>query len=47
MIEKIRCLFKGLCTHFFNGCSVCSGFARHFAKTVAQILRGGSTYKKS
>lgn len=47
MIEQARRLFKGLCAHFFDGCSICSGFARHFAKTVVQILKGGNTYKKS
>ena len=47
MIEKISCLFKGLCTHFVSGCSICSGFARHIAKTVVQILKGGDSNKKS
>lgn len=47
MIEKARCLFKGLCSHFFNGCSICAGFAKHIAKTVVQILKGDDNYKKS
>ncbi len=46
MIEKIIRLFKGLGAHFFDGCAICSGFARHIAKTVVQILKGDVTYKK-
>lgn len=47
MLDKISRLFKGLCSHFINGCSICSGFARHIAQTVVQILKGGDTNKKS
>ncbi len=47
MIEKIRYFIKALFLHFVNGCDICSGFARHFAKTVVQILKGGNNYKKS
>ncbi len=46
MIEKIVCLLKGIASHFIGGCSICSGFARHFAKTVVQILKGGDTNKE-
>ena len=41
MIEKVVRLLKGLGAHFISGCSICSGFVRHFAKTVVQILKGG------
>lgn len=46
MFEKTRRLFKGLCSHFFSGCSICSDFARHFAKALVQILRGGDSNKE-
>ncbi len=47
MIEKIIYLFKGIFSHFFGGCNICAGFARHIAKTVVQILKGGDTNKES
>ena len=47
MFEKVSCLIKGLCSHVFNGCAVCGGFARHIAKTVVQILKGGDKNEKS
>lgn len=44
MVEKIIRVFKGLGKHFFNGCTICAGFARHITKTMVQILKGGDSH---